>query len=271
MIEKWLNKPCNDPDCHGHYRHTKQFNEWWAVCNECNTFLFLYVPMPHQLRYHRDQAKFKMFAGGFGSAKTSTVAAEFVTLALNTPNGVGLVGASTYPQLERTSKKQVMDMIPEEFIESYQKKDNVMTLTNGYEIMFRSFDDEQKLRSLNLCHVVMEEANGTDFAIFTQLQTRLRHHATKDHKILIATNPDMNWVRTEILLKSARIFGSEERYVRKPDDINPNISTHISRSDMNIHLPENYVADMTIGKPSWWVIVQIAHVKAIEFGGSLTA
>lgn len=153
LTEKWLNKPCNDTECRGHYKNTKDYSEWWLVCTECNTFLFLYVPMDHQLRFHRDPAKFKMYGGGFGSAKTSTCGAEFVHLALNTPNGVGLVGASTYPQLERTSKKQVLDMIPSEFIESMDKKNNVMTLTNGYEIMFRSFDDEQKLRSLNLCHI----------------------------------------------------------------------------------------------------------------------
>ena len=181
------------PTCKVTLVSTSNHNEWWRKCPDCNQFTFLYNPMPHQERFHRDSAKFKMFAGGFGSAKSVTVAAEFVTLALNTPNGVGLVGAATYPQLERTSKKQVLEMIPQEFIaKPLNQKDNIMTLINGYEIMFRSFDDEQKLRSLNLCHVIMEEANGTSFAIFTQLQTRLRHHATDDHKILIATNPDMN-------------------------------------------------------------------------------
>lgn len=252
-VEKWLGKPCNDPSCSGRHTHTKKHNTWWTVCTECNVFFFAYEPMPHQLRFHRDPAKFKLFGGGFGSSKTTTVGAEFVQLALNTPNGVGLVGASTYPQLERTSKKQVMDMLPEEFIENMDKKNNVMTLTNGYEIMFRSFDDEQKLRSLNLCHVIMEEANGTQFSIFTQLQTRLRHHATKDHKILISTNPDANWVRTEILMKSARIFGAEERYVRNIADINPNISTHIAKTSLNTYLPPNYEADIAVGKPDWWI------------------
>lgn len=150
---KWLNKPCNDPKCTGHYTNTRSHNEWWVVCTECVQFFFCYEPMPHQAKFHKDPAKFKQYGGGFGSAKTSTCGAEFVQLALTTPNGVGLVGASTYPQLERTSKKQIMDMMPEEFILTFQKKDNVMTLINGYEIMFRSFDDEQKLRSLNLCHV----------------------------------------------------------------------------------------------------------------------
>lgn len=253
FIRKKANRKCKTPKCGGKYCQTSDFNEWWVQCEECREYLFLYEPMDHQLRFHQDQHRFKMFAGGFGSAKTTTVAAEFVTLALNTPNGVGLVGATTYPQLERTSKKQVMDMLPAAFIESNNKKDNVVKLINGYEIMFRSYDDEQKLRSLNLCHALMEEANGTDFAIFTQLQTRLRHSATTEHKILISTNPDNNWVRSEILMKAHKIYGAKDIYDRKPSDVNPNISVHISRTDQNIYLPWNYIDSITAGKPEWWI------------------
>lgn len=161
LVEKKLGEPCKNPNCLGKYTTTKDFSEWWVKCTECDTFLFLYEPMPHQLRYHKDPHRFKLFSGGFGSSKSTTVGAEFVQLALATPNGVGLVGAATYPQLERTSKKQVIDMIPSEFVESYNKKDNIMILTNGYEIMFRSYDDEQKLRSLNLCHVLIKVTRST--------------------------------------------------------------------------------------------------------------
>lgn len=237
----------------GRFVETSGFNEWWVQCNDCDRFVFCYEPMPHQEAFHEDRHKIKMYAGGFGSAKTSTCGAEFLLLALNTPKGRGLVGASTYPQLEQTSKKQIIDMLPAEFIEDVDKKNNIWTLTNGYEILFRSFDDEQKLRSLNLCHVWMEEANGTDYSIFTQLQTRLRHHATKDHCILISTNPDMNWIRQEVLIKSEKIVGSTERYAQPKEDIDKNISTHIAPTELNIYLPENYVEDLSQGKPDWWI------------------
>lgn len=251
--EAYVGNPCKNAYCDGKYQFTEKFNKWWVKCDTCAHFLFLYNPMPHQLRFHRDKARFKMFSGGFGSAKTTTVAAEFVMLALQTPNGRGLVGATTYPQLEMTSKKEVVEMIPSEFIEKFNQNDNVMYLTNGYEILFRSYDDEQKLRSLNLCHVIMEEANGTDFSIFTQLQTRLRHHATTEHKILISTNPDNNWVRSEILMKAGRIYGAKEKYQRDLDSRDPNISVHISRTDQNTYLPDGYIESLKIGKPEWWV------------------
>lgn len=247
----FIDTPCT---CgRGRYRNTSCFNAWWVQCNDCDSFLFCYVPMEHQMDFHLDQHKIKMWSGGFGSAKTSTCGAEFVTLALSTPNGVGLVGASTYPQLEQTSKKQILDMIPDDFIESIDKKNNVWYLTNGYEIMFRSFDDEQKLRSLNLAHIWMEEANGTDMSIFTQLQTRLRHHSTDYHRLLISTNPDMNWVRQEVLMKSDQIIGAAEEYIQDRSETNKNISTHIAATSKNTFLPPNYVDDLKAGKPDWWI------------------
>lgn len=251
------NQPYLEKKCvkcgHGHMTDTDNNCEWFVKCDDCGHLIFCYTPMPHQLKFHQDPAKFKMYAGGYGSAKTSTGCAEFLSLAFNTPNGRGLVGAHTYPQLDQTAKKQILDMLPSELIRHYDKSKGIITLTNGYEIMFKSFDDEQKLRSLNLCHVYMEEANGTDFSIFTQLQTRLRHHATDKHKIIMSTNPDGNWVKSEILLKANKIYGAKEKYTRATEDRNPNISVHIARTDMNTYLPPTYIEDIKVGKPAHWI------------------
>lgn len=249
---QFLDTEC--PHCgQGFYRETDDANIWWVKCDDCEHLQFCYVPMKHQLRYHMDPAKFKLFAGGYGSAKTSTNGAEFVMLAMSTPYGTGLVGAQTYPQLEQTAKKQVMEMLPEELIQYESKKDNMVILTNGYEILFRSFDDQQKLRSLNLCHVLIEEANGVPYEVFIQLQTRLRHHATTNHRILLSSNPDANWIKTQFLLKSARIVGSTVKYRQVPEEINYNYATHIAKTEYNTHLPPNYIADVSVGKPDHWI------------------
>lgn len=250
-VGPYLGKPC---ECgRGKNITTLCMNEWWCRCNDCDRYLFCYVPMDHQLAFHEDQHKVKMWTGGFGSAKTSTCGAEFITYALDTPNGAGLVGAATYPQLEQTSKKQILDMLPEHFIERTDKKNNVWYLTNGFEILFKSFDVEQKLRSLNLSHIWIEEANGVDYSIFTQLETRLRHSATDHHRLLISTNPDVNWIRQEILIKSDIIVGAKEKYIQDPLEIDSNYSTHIASTKQNTYLPKNYADDLAKGKPQWWI------------------
>ena len=237
----------------GQYTYTSDNNEWWVQCNSCLSYLFCYVPMPHQYMFHKDKHKFKMYAGGFGSAKTSTCGAEVVQHALTTPKGRTLVGAQTYAQLEETAKKQILDMIPEDFRESYLKQKNMLILKNGHEILFRSFDDETKLRSLNLTMWWIEEANTVDFEIFTQLQTRLRNHATKQHKGIMSTNPDLNWIRTEFLLKSQTIVGATENYKQEPIDINKDYATYIAATRLNYHLPKDYVQSVSRGKPEWWI------------------
>jgi phage terminase large subunit len=149
-----MQKPFVDTVCphckFGALKTPSNGQEWHVSCNECGAITFCYVPMPHQEEFHKDNAKFRMWAGGFGSAKTSTCAAEMVRHCIETPNGMCLIGAQTYPQLEETAKKMFMDMMPQEFVLNYEKQKNKMTLINGHQILFRSFDDEGKIRSLNL-------------------------------------------------------------------------------------------------------------------------
>lgn len=248
----FLKKPCERCE-DGIYGETANASEWWVKCDSCDHLIFCYVPMEHQLRFHQDNVSYKLYAGGYGSAKTSTCGAEFLMLALSTPRGEGLVGAQTYRQLESTAKKQIKDMLPSELIYKVNNVDDYIVLTNGYIILFRSFDDEQKLRSLNLCHCWIEEANGTNFEIFTQLETRLRHHATDDHCIIMSTNPDNNWIKTEFLLKSARIYGAVDKYTRSLEEINTNMHTHVATTDMNTYLPSDYVERVSKNKPDHWI------------------
>src|SRR6185312_14264703 len=119
--------------------------------------------------------------------------------------------------------------------------------------LFRPLDDEQKIRSANLTGFWIEEANGVDFSYFTQLQTRLRNTATEHHIGIMSTNPDMNWIKTEILLKAGNIYNAEVEYPQKKKDINPDISVHIAPTHLNIHLPPTYHEDTARGKPDWWV------------------
>lgn len=71
-IGPFLNKPCEQ--CHeGKYIQTDCFSSWWVKCNDCGHFLFCYIPMDHQLAFHEDQHKVKLWTGGFGKRETSTV------------------------------------------------------------------------------------------------------------------------------------------------------------------------------------------------------
>jgi PBSX family phage terminase large subunit len=209
--------------------------------------------MPHQAQFHADQHKFKAFFGGYGSAKTSTCAAELIKLTLNTPNGTSLVGAATLPQLEQTAKKDLMSMLHPSLIANYSIQKNYIDLINGHRILFRPLDSEGKARSLNLCYIWIEEASEVGFDYIVQLQTRMRNHATQKHQMILSSNPDLGHVRTEFLLKADKIYGAEKNYFVPDEDKNPNISVHIASTRLNTYLPPDYYATTSHGKPHWWI------------------
>lgn len=126
----------------GHYVETHETGDWWLTCNECAALLFCYQPMDHQATFHKDNHKYKAFFGGYGSAKTSTCAAELIKLTLSTPNGTSLVGAATMNQLEQTAKKDFMSMLHPSFIANYSIQKNYIDLINGHRILFRPLDQE---------------------------------------------------------------------------------------------------------------------------------
>lgn len=144
MQEPYIGKTCHRCKV-GKYVLPSNGQEWHLVCQECRAILFCYTPLPHQYNFHADDSKYRMYAGGYGSGKTTTAAAEMLKLVLTTPNGTSLIGAATYNQLEQTAQKTFLEMLPEDFIASRSVQKNYIDLTNGHRILFRSLDDEGEI------------------------------------------------------------------------------------------------------------------------------
>lgn len=252
MQKPYVGKEC--PECRvGRFKVPNNGQEWHVECDYCDTVLLTYDPMPHQAAFHADPHKYRMLAGGYGSAKTSTACAEIIKHILETPNGMTLIGAATLPQLEQTAEKQFFEMMPESLILHHSKQKKIVDMKNGHRVLFRPLDDEGKARSLNLSAFWIEEASEVEFEYFVQLTTRLRNHATDRHIGILSTNPDMNWIKSEFLLKADAIHNAEEDYHQIPEEINPNYSVHIAPTSWNIHLPPTYYEDTAKGRPQWWI------------------
>src|SRR5690625_963291 len=94
----------------GKYQVPLNRQEWHVECDYCGAVYFVYKPMEHQEAFHRDMLRYKygLFAGGYGSSKTTTGGAQMIKHSLETKNGMTLIGAATLPQLEQTAQKQYM-------------------------------------------------------------------------------------------------------------------------------------------------------------------
>lgn len=275
------------PRCGAPTFRTKAFNEgeseFWLECSKCNTFINTYIPQEHQVAVHADPHRFTGNFGGYGSGKTLTSREELYKHIFITPGGNTLIGANVQSQYEQTIKRDIEADLPAAFIEAYSLQKQYYDLKNGHRIMYRPFDDPNKLRSYNLSMFIIIEASEVKAEAFVQLKSRLRNMTaaaplrnkkgeirfkkTKTgvpiplikadwRKGIIESNPDAGWIRSDVLYKSDDIQKHGrivDTYAVLQEERDPAISSHVTATDANEFLPASFIDDLCKNKPAWWV------------------
>lgn len=279
----------NCPRCGSKWIPSKAMNggpsEFWKECSNpaCNTYLNTYVPQSHQYAFHKDPHTFVGNFGGYGSGKTLTSREEIYKHLFITPHGTSLIGANVASQYEQTIKREIEADLPEAFVKRINTQKSYIDLINDHRIMYRPYDDPDKLRSYNLTSFLIVEASEVKQQSFVQLKTRLRNMAATvplrdengeivykeakngvripvtEHnwqKGIIESNPDAGWIKSDVLLVSSDIQKHGEIvdwYEVDPDMADPAISTHVTSTSANEFLPENFIENNAKNKPMWWV------------------
>ena len=275
------------PRCGAPTAKARAFNggesEFWYECSKCNTFINTYIPQEHQWAMHVDPHRFTGNFGGYGSGKTLNSRQEFYKHLFLTPGGNTLIGANVASQYEQTIKREIEEDIPVAFVRDYSVQKQYIDFINGHRLMFRPFDDPDKLRSYNLSMFVIVEASEVKRESFTQLKSRLRSGTAMKPKVdaegnitykqsktgvpipiqdacwlkgIIESNPGAGWIRNDVLLKSDEIqnHGANlERYVVLEDERDPAISSHVTSAECNEFLPDDFIEALSKNKPAWWV------------------
>lgn len=120
-----------------------------------------------------------LYQGGFGSGKTFVGSLIGICLCLKYAGIRGLVGAMTYTLLRDTTLTQYLEHLDAfGFVDGvhyeYKKSEDKLIFKNGSEILFRHLQEPNKLKSLNLGFVELEEMSDTPKATFDMLLSRLR-------------------------------------------------------------------------------------------------
>ena len=160
-----------------------------------------FLEIPHD--YSLDVA---VYQGGYGSGKTFAGSLLGILLALKFPGIRGLVGAQTYTLVRDTTLQTYFEHLDNfgftegkdyDWSSSLQK----LTFKNGSEILFRHFDEPNKLKSLNLGFVEIEEMSDIPYDTFKMLLGRMRQKVKKSwkdftYRIFGHTNPETcrGWV-----------------------------------------------------------------------------
>ena len=162
---------------------------------------FLKVP-------HNKPRDIALYQGGYGSGKTFCGSLMGILLCLKYPGISGLVGAQTYTLLRDTTQKQYFEHLENMgfragFHYNYESSKEILRFKNGSEVLFRHLQEPNKLKSLNLGFVELEEMSDTPESTFKMLLSRLRQTIKPEwrkngfkYRLFGHTNPEPNkgWI-----------------------------------------------------------------------------
>lgn len=231
----------------------------YVYCPNCGAIELTYKPQDYQMLSHavpyveqdgRIQTQLIGYFGGYGSGKSRTSLSEVLLRALENPKGTGLLTAPTLQQLKRTTIKTFFNEVcPPALVERYNKSDGEIELVNGFVFYTIPSDDEEKLRSINAGIIHMEEASGIKRSIYDQLLTRMRDPFVHNRLFAVCSNPDLGWIKEVFADNPDRANPSHPEH----ELYNPFITTFIWETALNKHLPPDFIAMNSQGKPDWWI------------------
>lgn len=163
---------------------------------------FMLIPKSN---YDRDIA---LYQGGYGSGKTFVGSAIGIFLCLQYPGILGLVGAQTYTLVRDTTQRQYFEHLDNMGFKAgvhykWNASEEKITFTNGSEVMFRHLQDPNKIKSLNLGFIEIEEMSDTLESTFKMLISRLRQKVKPEwkakgfkYRLFGHTNPEQSkgWI-----------------------------------------------------------------------------
>lgn len=237
--------PYNERECKSCGKPYREGNEWWGYCPPCGVVEQFYEPLPIQAEAHASPKKYRLYAGGFGSGKTLWGCQEAIQLALRYPNNFILIGAQSYPNLRDTTQKTFLEVVPYPFLrggsleKAFNKAENTLYFQNGSVVIFRSMDEPNKYKSLNLGAFYVDELSEIDESVWLMLESRLRRNTVPRRTGFATTNPEgHNWVW--------------KKFVRD-DGKNPDYGYFQAPTTENVYLPGDYVRGLLNSYPEAWV------------------
>jgi hypothetical protein len=183
----------------------------------------LYETYPKQKFFLESKARFNLFVAGIGSGKTQV--GVYKTLMMP-PCSRGAIIAPTYKVLRDATLETFME-IAEPMVDTFNKADMELTLTNGTHILLRSADNPENLRGPNLGWFWLDEAAIMKEMTFDIMIGRLRRQ------------PAQAWVTT-----TPKGFDYLWRIWVKENGENPDYYLVRAATWENIFLPDGYVESL---------------------------
>jgi len=216
---------------------------------------FDYRPIPIHAPFHESIAPERFLFGAFGSGKSWALCAEAIAWCLEFPGIRGMVARKTAPELRDSTEQVFFEILPNELYKAGEIRRTgghveSFTFPNGSKVLFRSVDDWQKHKSLNIGFLAIDEADEFDEESYQGLLSRVRqreptpeaaalgHGDIGRRGVWCASNPaGHNWLW---------------RRAVNPDTKKDGVDFFRSTSFDNPYLPEEYF-DYLLQYPEQWI------------------
>ena len=176
-----------------------------------------------------DESKFVLASGGVGAGKSYMAIVKLIHYCINNPGCVFLVGTYTYRQLKYVLLSQFFELINPVYIAKYSKQDNDVLLTNGSQIIFTSFQVENRYKGLTLGGAYIDELTSVREEVHQRIQVNLRQQ----------NMPLRYWATTNSDKFSHWVY--KTYYVNRDSVLN---SVYDFISFENIFLPDEYLESL---------------------------
>lgn len=154
----------------------------------------IYTPHPKQTSFHQQVRAHNivLFNGGRGSGKTTSGAVQaWLESVRYQPGSRGIVLSPTYRLAQDVTKPEFFRWFDRKLITRYNRQENVVELSNGSEIAFRSADEPDSLRGANRAWCWFDEPRNVKTReqfdiVYAQLRPTM--------KLWMTSTPKMGWL-----------------------------------------------------------------------------
>lgn len=218
---------------------------------------FHYRPIPVHTPFHQSTAYERAMFGAVGSGKTYAICSEAIAWCLEQPGIRGLITRKTIPELRDTTETVFFDILPYELRQAGHIRRmgghiSDFTFPNGSKVLFRSIDDWEKHKSLNVGFIAWDEADEFDLETYRGMSTRVRQKDPTTEALQqgagpitrrgmwLATNPaGHNWLYKRFIDKGSDDYQAASDYFTSTSFDNPYLSPDYMDSLMS--LPDAWV------------------------------
>lgn len=183
------------------------------------------------------QARDLLLSGGFRSGKSTIACIKLIIDHCSQRGNRILIGRLTYPELRDSIQKTFFDLLPVQFIKTWNKTEGVLVLKNDCEILFRHLDttSENELKGMELGAALIDQVEEISEEVYLTLKSRLNKNGVKNRQLLMTCNPLLFWAY---------------KYFKQESDPTREL-IEFSMLDNRHNLPEDYIQDM-LKRPENW-------------------